>query len=96
VTFAKRPSEWDGMAMDIDSIWGGGEAEYFLNENWTGQITLNALRKLVFARRAFSTKTFVPKGRSIHISSPSRANQWRAIATNVRSPLDRSCRAPGR
>jgi len=56
VTFAKRPSEWDGMAMDIDLIWGRGEADYFFNEDWTGQITLNAFRKLVFARRAFSAK----------------------------------------
>jgi hypothetical protein len=44
------------MAMDIDLIWDGGEAEYFLSEDWTGQITLNALRKLVFARRAFRRK----------------------------------------
>jgi hypothetical protein len=56
VTSAKRPSEWDGMAMDIDLIWGGGEANYFLGEDWTGQITLKAFRKSVFARRAFSAK----------------------------------------
>ena len=42
--------------MDIDLIWGGGEADYFFNEDWTGQITLKAFRKLVFARRAFLTK----------------------------------------
>jgi hypothetical protein len=54
VTSAKRPSEWDGMAMDIDLIWDGGEANYFFNEDWTGQITLKPFRKLVFARRAFS------------------------------------------
>jgi hypothetical protein len=42
--------------MDIDLIWDGGEANYFLNEDWTGQITLNAFRKSVFVRRAFSTK----------------------------------------
>jgi hypothetical protein len=44
------------MATDIDLIWAGGEANYFFNEDWTGQITLKAFRKLVFARRAFSTK----------------------------------------
>jgi hypothetical protein len=61
---------WDGTATDIDLIWGGGEAEYFLNEDWTGQITLNAFKKLVFARRAFSTNSFCAEGRSIHVSSP--------------------------
>jgi hypothetical protein len=49
------------MAMDIDLIWGSGEANYFLNEDWTGQITLKAFRKLVFARRAFSTKPLCRK-----------------------------------
>jgi hypothetical protein len=29
--------------------------------DWTGQITLNAFRKLVFARSAFRRKLFVPK-----------------------------------
>jgi hypothetical protein len=53
VTFAKRPSEWDGMAMDIELIWGGDEADYFFNEDWTGQITLNAFRKSVFSRTGF-------------------------------------------
>jgi hypothetical protein len=41
------------MAMDIDSIWGGDEAEYFLCEDWTGQITLSAFKKSVFGRKAF-------------------------------------------
>jgi hypothetical protein len=44
------------MAMDIDLIWARGEADYFSGEDWTGQITLMAFRKLVFARRAFWTK----------------------------------------
>ena len=29
VTFAKRPSEWDGMRIDMPVIWGEREAEYF-------------------------------------------------------------------
>jgi hypothetical protein len=41
-----------------------------LRDRWTSQITLNTLGKLVFAHRGFSTKGFVPKGRSIRASSP--------------------------
>jgi hypothetical protein len=44
------------MAMDIDLIWGLGEANYFRGEDWTGQITLMAFKKLVFARRGFWMK----------------------------------------
>ena len=29
VTIAKRPSEWDGTAADIDLIWVFGKSEYF-------------------------------------------------------------------
>ena len=39
-------------ARDIDSIWGGGEAESFLSEDWTGQITLIRLNKSGFSRKA--------------------------------------------
>jgi hypothetical protein len=59
------------MAMDIDLIGGGSEAEYFLSEDWTGQITLNAFRKSVFARSAFRRKLFVPKADQFTYSSPS-------------------------
>jgi hypothetical protein len=37
VTFAKRPSEWDGTAADIEVIWGGGEADSFSRGDWTGR-----------------------------------------------------------
>jgi hypothetical protein len=36
VTIAKRPSVWDGIEVDIDLIWVGGEAEYFSRRGWTG------------------------------------------------------------
>jgi hypothetical protein len=62
------------MAMDIDLIWDGGEANYFLNEDWTGQITLKPFRKLVFARRAFSTN-FCAERPIEHVFRPRRANR---------------------
>jgi hypothetical protein len=34
-------------------IWVGGEAKYFCEEIWTGQITLNAFKKFVFRARLF-------------------------------------------
>ena len=43
VTIAKRPSVWDGMARLLNLIWGKLEAEYFLKQDWTTQITLNVL-----------------------------------------------------
>jgi hypothetical protein len=70
--------EQDGDGYGL--IWGGGEPEYFFNEDWTGQITLSAFKKLVFARRAFRRKFFVPKGRSIHVSSLSGKSTARQAA----------------
>ena len=71
VTFAKRPYEWGGTATDIDLIWGDGEANYFFNEDWTGQITLSAFRKSVFARWAFSTKLLCRKADRTTFPAPS-------------------------
>jgi hypothetical protein len=31
-------------------IWGGGEAVYFCNRDWTGQISLKLLEKIAPAR----------------------------------------------
>src|SRR6201991_1818844 len=45
----QRPSQWDGMAGDVEVIWGRREAICFCKRNWTGQITLNSFKKL--ARR---------------------------------------------
>jgi hypothetical protein len=45
VTIAKRPSVWDGMARLLVLIWGKLEAEYFLKQDWTGQITLIRFNK---------------------------------------------------
>jgi hypothetical protein len=52
------------------SIWDGGEAKYFFNEGWTGQITLNALRKLVFTRSAFRRKFCAERPDQFTYSSP--------------------------
>ena len=38
------------MAGVLLLIWGSGEADYFCARDWTGQITLNRLRKIDFAR----------------------------------------------
>jgi hypothetical protein len=35
LTFAQRPSEWDGMKRDIAVIWGFGKSEYFFKEGLT-------------------------------------------------------------
>jgi hypothetical protein len=51
VTIAKRPSEWDGMAGNMDVIWGKGEGKYFCRHDWTGSISLIRFRKLVFRRK---------------------------------------------
>jgi hypothetical protein len=41
-----------GMAMDIEVIWVGSEAEYFYKRDWTTQIRLIRLNKFLFARNA--------------------------------------------
>jgi hypothetical protein len=46
----QRPSSRDRMAGVLLLIWGRGEADYFCARDWTGQITLNRLRKIDFAR----------------------------------------------
>jgi hypothetical protein len=50
--------------QDVDgygSIFRKHEAQYFFEHIWTGQITLNALDKLVFTCRGFSARISVPK-----------------------------------
>jgi hypothetical protein len=39
------------MAGFVRVIWGGGEAEYFCERDWTGQITLKLLRKTDLSRK---------------------------------------------
>jgi hypothetical protein len=34
------------MAGFLEVIWGSGEAEYFFERDWTGQISLKLLRKI--------------------------------------------------
>jgi hypothetical protein len=36
VTMANAPLR-DGMGIDIDLIWGGGEGKYFCKRGWTGE-----------------------------------------------------------
>jgi hypothetical protein len=50
VTIAKRPFEWDGMARDMDVIWGKREGIYFCRKDWTGSISLMRFNKLLFWR----------------------------------------------
>jgi hypothetical protein len=38
------------MAGVVGVIWGSGEAAYFCNQGWTGQITLKRLEKIVSTR----------------------------------------------
>jgi hypothetical protein len=38
------------MARVVRVIWGGGEAEYFWCDDWTGQITLKQFQKIDFPR----------------------------------------------
>jgi hypothetical protein len=44
------PLMWDETAEVIEVIWVRMESKYFCKEGWTGQITLNRLKKLNFAR----------------------------------------------
>jgi hypothetical protein len=46
------PLRWDEMAEDKQLIWVRREAEYFREADWTGQITLIRLDKLLRARKA--------------------------------------------
>jgi len=46
----QRPSLWDKTARLIVLICPTGEAEYFFDEVWTGQITLKGFDKLAFWR----------------------------------------------
>ena len=38
------------MARFLELIWGGSEAEYFCERDWTGQISLKLLRKIAQSR----------------------------------------------
>jgi hypothetical protein len=58
MTMANAPLS--GMGCDgYEVIWVSHEVEYFCDQIWTGQITLNAFDKSAFTRNAFSTKILV-------------------------------------
>jgi hypothetical protein len=63
----QRPSEWNGMAEDIEVIWVKREPKYFCKGNWTGQITLICLNKLACTRTA-KNELFLSCLRCIHRS----------------------------
>ena len=46
------PLVWDGIARNKPVIWVGWEPEYFLRDDWTGQIKLKWQEKLTCARTA--------------------------------------------
>jgi hypothetical protein len=48
----ETPLVWDGMATDIDLIWGVREQEYFCKGDWTGQIRLIRLKNFRSARKS--------------------------------------------
>jgi hypothetical protein len=50
------------MAGVLGLIWGAEEADSFLEQDWTGQIALKGLRKLVSAR----TPVFARRARLFH------------------------------
>jgi hypothetical protein len=64
VTFAKRPSEWDGMAVNVFLIFRIVKRN-ILRDRRTRRITLNPLGKLVFAHSGFSDQNFCAE-RPIH------------------------------
>jgi hypothetical protein len=49
VTMANAPLR-DGMAGFVEVIWGGSEAEYFCERDWTGQISLKLWQKIARPR----------------------------------------------
>jgi hypothetical protein len=53
---ANAPLSGTGWAELLDLICPTGEAKYFFEDIWTGQITLIRFDKLVFTRKGFSAK----------------------------------------
>jgi hypothetical protein len=54
VTIAKRPSEWSRDGSRSEVIWVREEVKYFSRGDWTGQITMNSLGKLIWTRMAIA------------------------------------------
>jgi hypothetical protein len=48
----ETPLMWDGMARDMDLIWGKREGKYFLRWDWTGGIRLIRFNKFAVARKS--------------------------------------------
>jgi len=94
VTFAKRPSEWDGMAMDVFLIFRIVKRN-ILPDRCTSRITLNALGKLVFARRIFRRK-FSCRKADPFAHPARRANQSMTAMSPASRTSSRRTPGPGR
>ena len=71
VTIAKRPSVWDGMAENMDLIWGMREGEYFCKEGWTENCERSLTGKSVGERsRHIGAGDIRPRARMRSGSSP--------------------------
>jgi hypothetical protein len=44
------------MVGFLEVIWGSGEAEYFYERDWTGQISLKLLRNIAQSRTRHQTR----------------------------------------
>jgi hypothetical protein len=53
VTIAKRPSEWDGMAENMDLIWGQAQLRRAAAHWHDGQITRAAVKRVVKGLSSF-------------------------------------------
>ena len=71
------------MAGVVGVIWAGGEAVYFFERDWTGQITLNLLGKI-----EFSEKSIFARLRSRQSKQPSLGRLLRADEPQSQIGLD--------
>ena len=57
----ETPLKWDGMAEIMEVIWGKREGIYFLEQDWTGGITL-------IPQENFFSRRMRKKTASVHLS----------------------------
>jgi hypothetical protein len=74
VTMANAPLR-DGMAGDKQVICAKHEAEYFFDEDWTGQISLIGLGNFDFARKFFAVRMERSAVRGTSLRRPALANR---------------------
>ena len=78
VTIAKRPSQWDGIAGNMEVICGKREAKYFFGKDWTGSISLIRFDKFAVRRkgstpsaRRSSLRRHCERSEAIHFAAQS-------------------------